>query len=103
MTRTKEVDPNSEDMPNYKSPAARLVHSLRKGYNNLRIKLSDSRNKIKYYQIRTRDLENSREHFKEQVATLKMEKEELMKKLSKAETKIAKMESQQQGEVKKKI
>jgi chromosome segregation ATPase len=88
MTRTKEVDPNSGEMPDYKSPANRIVHSLRKGYDNLRSKLNDARKTIKYYQIKTRDLEKSREaHKKEkldlnkQMSELLMENEQLKKKL----------------------
>ena len=60
MTCTKEVVPGSGDMPDYKSPLNRLVHSLRQGYDNLRVKLQDAKNKIKYCQIKTRDLEQSR-------------------------------------------
>lgn len=70
MTRTKEVDPDSDDMPDYKSPPSRLVHSLRQGYNNVRSKLKETRNKIKYYQIKTRDLEKSRNRYKEEAAEL---------------------------------
>jgi chromosome segregation ATPase len=71
MTRTKEVEPGSGDMPDYKSPPNRLVHSLRQGYDNLRVKLQDARNKIKYYQIKTRDLEQSRDNHKKEAAELK--------------------------------
>lgn len=88
MTRTKEVDPNSGEMPDYKSPANRIVHSLRKGYDNLRSKLNDARKTIKYYQIKTRDLEKSREAYKkekldlkEQMSQLENENEQLKKKL----------------------
>jgi chromosome segregation ATPase len=87
MTRTKEVDPDSGDMPDYKSPANRLVHSLRKGYDNVRSKLKDTREQIKYYQIKTRDLEKSRANYKKETLNLKetishLEKEnEKLKKL----------------------
>lgn len=87
MTRTKEVDPDSGEMPDYKSPASRLVHSLRKGYDNVRSKLKDTREQIKYYQIKTRDLEKSRAHHKNETKDLKekinqLEKEnEKLKKL----------------------
>jgi chromosome segregation ATPase len=83
MTRTKEVKPGSDEMPDYKSPAARLVHSLRKGYDNLRLKLKDSRNKIKYYQIKTRDLENSRNQHKKDLKTLETKFKELEKQYAK--------------------
>lgn len=71
MTRIKEVDPDSGDMPDYKSPASRLVHSLRKGYDNVRSKLKDTREQIKYYQIKTRDLEKSRARHKNETVNLK--------------------------------
>jgi chromosome segregation ATPase len=71
MTRTKEVKPGSGDIPEYKSPANRLVHSLRQGYDNLRVKLQDARKKIKYYQIKTRDLEQSRANYKKESSELK--------------------------------
>jgi chromosome segregation ATPase len=79
MTRTKEVKPGSGEIPDYKSPANRLVHSLRKGYDNLRGKLEEARKSIKYYQIKTRDLEKSRAHYKEEILELK----ENIKKLEK--------------------
>jgi chromosome segregation ATPase len=71
MTRVKEVDPESGEMPDYKSPANRLVHSLRKGYDNVRSKLKDTRDKIKHYQIKTRDLKKSRENYKNENRCLK--------------------------------
>jgi FtsZ-binding cell division protein ZapB len=77
MTRTKEVDPDSGDIPDYKSPPSRLVHSLRKAYDNLRSKLKDARNNIKYYQIKVRDLEKSRNHHKKEAAKLKKQVHEM--------------------------
>jgi hypothetical protein len=77
MTRIKEVDSNSGKMPDYKSPANRLVHSLRKGYDNVRGKLQEARDKIKYYQIKTRDLEKSRNCHKEEMIKLKKKNLEL--------------------------
>ncbi len=70
MTRAKEVTPGSGEMPEYKSPDNRLVHSLRKGYDNLRVKLAQTRNRIKYYQIKTRDLETSRSNYKKESKNL---------------------------------
>ena len=78
MTRTKEVEPGSGEIPDYKSPAGRLVHSLRKGYDNLRAKLAESRKRIKYYQIKERDLSKSRNCYKEKT-------KELQKKIKKLE------------------
>jgi septal ring factor EnvC (AmiA/AmiB activator) len=97
MTRTKEVEPGSGKIPDYKSPSARLVHCLRQGYDNARLKLANARNKIKFYQIKTRDLEKSRGKYKKQVITLEekiaqLEKENKLlkndiKKMSKKKTK----------------
>ena len=86
MTRIKEVEPNSGEMPNYKSPLNRLVHSLRDAYDNARGKIKKLRQEIKYYQIKTRDLEKSRKNYKEETTCLKLkidqiEKEKLMVEL----------------------
>jgi FtsZ-binding cell division protein ZapB len=97
MTRIKEVDPNSGDIPNYKSPASRIVHSLRQGYDNVRGKLQEARNRIKYYQIKTRDLEESRNRFKGEAVELK-------KKILQLESENEKLKRQKEEiEVKKKI
>lgn len=66
MTRIKEVEIGSEDIPNYKSSSSRIVHSLRKAYNNLRSKHKEAKDTIKYYQIKTRDLEKSRSSWKQE-------------------------------------
>lgn len=96
MTRTKEVDPDSGEMPDYKSPANRLVHSLRKGYDNVRSKLKTTRERIKYYQIKTRDLEKSRELYKK-------EKIQLQEKINQLEKENEKFKKQNEDrEVKKK-
>jgi chromosome segregation ATPase len=79
MTRTKEVEPGSDTMPDYKSPPTRLVHSLRKGYDNLRVRLKEAREKIKYYQIKTRDLEKSREQHKQALKTSESQIKQLEK------------------------
>jgi len=79
MTRVKEVDPDSNEMPDYKSPSSRLVHSLRKGYDNLRSKLKKSRDDIKYYQIKTRDLNKSRTTYKDETLSLKKTIDQLEK------------------------
>jgi predicted nuclease with TOPRIM domain len=94
MTRIKEVDPNSGETPDYKSPLNRIVHSLRKGYDNVRGKLQDAREQIKYYQIKTRDLEKSRAHHKDEavklrkkISQLEKESEQLKKHLEISEIK----------------
>lgn len=86
MTRVREVEPGSNEMPNYKSSADRLVCSLRKGYDNLRVKLKETRNRIKYYQIKTRDLEQSRDKHKQESKALEeklRQAEEEIKRLAK--------------------
>lgn len=96
MTRVKEVDPGSGDMPDYKSPASRLMHSLRKGYDNVRSKLKDAREQIKYYQIKTRDLEKSRTHHKDETKSLKEKIDQLEKENKKIKKQI------ESSEIKKK-
>ena len=66
MTRVKEVVPGSEDIPDYKSPPARIVKSLRQAYNNQRLKVAELRKKMKTFQIKTRDLMESREKWKKE-------------------------------------
>jgi chromosome segregation ATPase len=66
MTRVKEVKPGSEDIPEYKSPPSRIVHSLRKGYNNQRARLKEYQSDIKFYQIKIRDLQKSRDAWKKE-------------------------------------
>lgn len=90
MTRVREVEPGSEEMPDYKSPPGRLVHSLRKGYDNLRVKLFEVRDKVKYYQIKTRDLELSRERHKKESEEL----EARIKQLEKENTALKKQNQQ---------
>ena len=79
MTRTREVEPGSGKMPDYKSPSNRLVHSLRQGYDNTRKKLADARKQIKGYQIKTRDLALSRAQHKENAKTISARVEMLEK------------------------
>jgi chromosome segregation ATPase len=92
MTRIKEVEPNSGKVPDYKSSASRLVHSLRKGYDNLRGKLKGTREKIKYYQIKTRDLEKSRSLYKEERVALKEKIGSLEKENEKLKEQIESLE-----------
>ena len=77
MTRIKEIDPNSGEIPDYKSHSSRIVHSLRKAYDNSRSKIQEYQNQKKYLQIRIRDLEDSRENYKKQVSSLKSKVKEL--------------------------
>ena len=99
MTRTKEVDPDSGDMPDYKSPASRLVHSLRKGYDNVRGKLMDTRERIKYYQIKTRDLEKSRAHHKNEAMNLKEEISQLEKENQKLKKQVEDLEIKKKSRI----
>lgn len=82
MSRVKEVDPLSSDIPEYKSHPSRIVISQREAYNNLRQKVKELRSRIKYYQIRERDLELSRDKWKTENQNLKIELEELKKKVN---------------------
>lgn len=101
MTRVKEVEPGSGDMPAYKSHPSRLVHSLRKGYDNVRKKLAEARGTVKYYQIRERDLEKSRTAWKEKSQERETVIEELEKKIKALEKENTKLETELK-EVKKK-
>ena len=98
MTRTREVKPGSGEMPNYKSPDNRLVHSLRKGYDNLRVKLEEIREQIKYYQIKTRDLTTSRDKHKQESKAL----ETKIKQLEKENARLKKQNGNTEVSLKKK-
>ncbi len=81
MTRIKEVALGSQEVPDYKSPPSRLVTSLRIAYNNIREKLAETRKEIKFYQIKTRDLELSRNKWKSESTSKQNEIHSLEKEL----------------------
>jgi exoribonuclease R len=64
MTRIKEPVVGSTEIPDYKSPASRIVRSLRKGYDNLRKKLHERSATILDLREKLRDTQKSREEWR---------------------------------------
>ena len=86
MTRIVEPDPFKSELPDYKSPSSRIVKSLRKAYDNARVRIVKKSDQILALQGKIRDVENSRNKWKERFANteaelLRLKKEnELLKK-----------------------
>ena len=90
MTRAKEPDIGTTGLPNYKSPASRIVRSLRKGYDNIRAKLAKKSETIQSLREKLRDIQNSRDTWREKAKTseseaakLKQENEKLKEDIKK--------------------
>ena len=90
MTRAKEPDIGTTGLPNYKSPPARIVRSLRKGYDNLRAKQAEKSETIQSLREKLRDTQESRDSWKEkakasesETAELKQENEKLKEDIKK--------------------
>jgi len=65
MTRTKEPEIGTTQVPKYKSPPLRIIRSLRKGYDNLREKISKKSDDILGLRGELRDVKQSREIWKQ--------------------------------------
>jgi predicted nucleic acid-binding Zn-ribbon protein len=90
MTRIKEPTIGTTCFPDYKSPISRIARSLRKGYDNVREKLASKSQDIQSLQGKVRDLNESRDHWKERaklaekrVSDLEQEKQQLEEELKK--------------------
>ena len=64
MTRIKEPKIGTTEIPDYKSPAPRILRSLRKGYDNLREKLYERSVIIQSLREKLRDTQKSRDEWK---------------------------------------
>jgi chromosome segregation ATPase len=64
MTRVKETQIGSDEIPDYKSPPTRIVRSLRKGYNNLRVRISKKSEEKQALRGTIRDVSKSRDQWK---------------------------------------
>ena len=89
MTRIKEPEPGSTEIPKYKSPPSRIVRSLRKGYDNVRKKVKDKANDLQDLRGKLRDTQKSRDTWKDRCkitknnnAKLREEIERLKKRAS---------------------
>lgn len=81
MTRIKEPNPESNEIPNYKSPPSRIIKSLRKGYDNARKRIQDKANDIQSLRGKLRDVQNSRDTWKERYKNLENDNEILRKEI----------------------
>lgn len=80
MTRVKEPDPTTGEIPDYKSPPARIIRSLRQGYDNVRRQRDERSKKIIALQGKERDLHESREEWKARTKAAEARIKELEKK-----------------------
>lgn len=80
MTRINEPDPNSNEVPDYKSPPSRIVRSLRKGYDNQRQKNLQKSETIQDLREKLRDTHQSRDMWKERTKAAELEIQALKKK-----------------------
>lgn len=87
MTRIKEPDPDSNEVPDYKSPPSRIVRSLRKGYDNQRQKNMQKSDTIQDLREKLRDTQQSRDMWKERTKAAETEIEELKKTCTELEDK----------------
>lgn len=90
MTRIKEPLIGVSKLPDYKSPRSRIIRSLRKGYDNLRKKISTKSADMHSLQGKLRDTQNSREEWKikakkaeEKLTMLEKENQKLQELLKK--------------------
>ncbi len=94
MTRVKETTPGSEELPQYKSHPSRLNISLRLAYNNQREKVAEKSKQIDQLRGNKRDLENSRDSWKEKARTKERELEERERELEFAQRRIEELETE---------
>lgn len=80
MPRIKEPDIGSDDMPDYKSPASRIVRSLRAAYDNLREKVAEKSSKLDSARGKLRDVTRSRDEWKKEAKDLQAELKQLQLK-----------------------
>lgn len=80
MTRIQEPDPDlNNDVPDYKSPLSRIVKSLRQGYDNQRSKNKKKSETIQALREKMRDVQESRDMWKDHIKAKEAEIEELKK------------------------
>lgn len=78
MTRIQEPDPDlNNEVPDYKSPPERIIRSLRKGYDNLRGKIKKKSETIQELREKMRDVQQSRDMWKDRTKAKEAEIEEL--------------------------
>lgn len=99
MTRAKETPPGSGQLPQYKSHPSRINISLRKAYDNQRLRLKAKSEQVNNLRGKTRDLEVSRNQWKSKAKEKEEELRSSQVDFVKAKEHIKKLETQ----LKKKI
>ncbi|MBA3721151.1 MAG: hypothetical protein H0W88_01960 [Parachlamydiaceae bacterium] len=94
MTRIKEPEIGSTQMPEYKSPLTRIVRSLRQGYDNCRQKVAEYSDTILDLRGKLRDTQKSRDEWKTRTKETEAELKFLKKKHAELESKTAKKKAQ---------
>lgn len=90
MTRIKEPIIGTNELPKYKSPASRIVRSLRKGYDNLRERSVNKAKTIQALQGKLRDTQESRDDWKARAKVAEAKLEDLEKKNEKLQEDLKK-------------
>lgn len=97
MTRAKETEPGSEEIPDYKSHPSRIVISQRKAYNNLRLRSKEKTDLVNSLRGNKRDLEQSRDKWKkearekdQELSARTQEFEAAQKRIEELETRLKK-------------
>jgi uncharacterized coiled-coil DUF342 family protein len=80
MTRINEPDFDANEIPDYKSPPSRIIRSLRKAYDNLRMKLDEKAKLVQSLKGKLRDTQESRDEWKERAKAAELKNLEIIKK-----------------------
>ena len=94
MSRVKETAPGSGELPQYKSPPSRINISLRAGYDNLRLRVKEKSGQISQLRGNKRDLENSRDNWKQVARERELELTAREKELEVARRRVNELETQ---------
>jgi uncharacterized coiled-coil DUF342 family protein len=91
MPRIKEPEIGSKEIPDYKSPASRIVRSLRNAYNNIREKVAEKSSQLDSARGKLRDVTRSRDEWKNEAKDLQAQLKELQKKHLTTELELEKL------------
>lgn len=91
MPRIKEPEIESNDIPDYKSPASRIIRSLRTAYDNLRKKIAEKSSQLDSARGKLRDVTLSRDEWKKEAKDLRTELKQLQSKQLTTESELEKL------------
>lgn len=89
MTRTKEPEIGSNQIPDYKSPPSRIIRSLRTAYDHLRGKVEEKSTQLDGARGKLRDVTRSRDEWKKEAKDARAELKKLQSKQLVLETELA--------------